>query len=186
MTVQRTHGTPRPQVARLDEMPKGVPGSAHEERPEDRARKGAFAPGNTLASLGGKARKNQTRLADRLGIATLAATSAFQPYKRAAATFRKHQACELARNVGGGICGAGPSSLVATAALQLAWSRYLSDLAAETFDPSMAIQASRLGDASRQSLLAAHELCALEAKARATRSSGSPVPWLLPAEGEKR
>jgi hypothetical protein len=55
---------------------------------------------------------------------------------------------------------------VASAALQLAWSRYFSDQAALTGDPDLALTASRLADASRQNLLAAHELCAREADAR--------------------
>jgi hypothetical protein len=89
-----------------------------------------------------------------------------KPYMASAVTFRRAQCSELARNVGGGVCGPGPSSLVATASIQLAWSRYLSDLAAQTGDADMAVKASRLADASRQSLLAAHELCAREAQAR--------------------
>jgi hypothetical protein len=55
---------------------------------------------------------------------------------------------------------------VASAALALAWSRYLSDLAAANGDGEMAIRAARLGETSRQHLLAAHELCAREATAR--------------------
>jgi hypothetical protein len=56
--------------------------------------------------------------------------------------------------------------MVASAALQLAWSRYLSDQAATTGDAELAVTASRLADASRNNLLAAHELCAKEAAAR--------------------
>ncbi len=56
--------------------------------------------------------------------------------------------------------------MVASAALQLAWSRYLSDQAAATGDAEMALAASRLADASRNNLLSAHELAAKEATAR--------------------
>jgi hypothetical protein len=78
--------------------------------------------------------------------------------------------------VGGGVCGPAPSSLVASAALQLAWSRYLSDRAATDGDPELALKASRLAEASRQSLLAAHELAAKEALARAkTRGPVDPL-----------
>jgi hypothetical protein len=63
--------------------------------------------------------------------------------------------------------------VVASAALQLAWSRYLSDRAAEEGDAEMALASSRLADASRQNLLAAHELCAREAKARPTNPGGT-------------
>jgi hypothetical protein len=56
--------------------------------------------------------------------------------------------------------------MVASAALQLAWSRYLSDQAAATGDTELALAASRLADASRNNLLSAHELAAREAVAR--------------------
>jgi hypothetical protein len=92
--------------------------------------------------------------------------AAFRPYKAAAVSFRRAQCTELAKNVGGGECGPAPSAIVASAALQLAWSRFLSDLAAAEGDPDLALKASKLADASRQNLLAAWELCALEAKAR--------------------
>ena len=55
---------------------------------------------------------------------------------------------------------------MASAALALAWSRYLSDQAAATGDPELAMRSARLGETSRQHLMAAHELCAREAKAR--------------------
>ncbi len=73
---------------------------------------------------------------------------------------------ELARSVGGGVCGPGPSSVVASASLALAWSRYLSDEAAGTGDLELAMRSARRGETSRQHLLAAHELCAREAQAR--------------------
>ncbi len=68
--------------------------------------------------------------------------------------------------MGGGVCGPAPSSIVASAALALAWSRYLSDVAATEGDADLAVRAIRLGDSSRQALLTAHELCAREAEAR--------------------
>jgi hypothetical protein len=131
-----------------------------------------------LAREGGKARKGKTRLSDRMGLRVLADGNAFQPYKSAAVAFRRAQTAMLAATVGGGQCGPAPSSLVATSALQLGWSRYLSDLAAETGDVNMVMQASRLADASRQNLLAAHELCAREAEARARMQPANALPWL--------
>ena len=80
--------------------------------------------------------------------------------------FRRVQCAELARTVGGGVCGPGPSSIVASAALALAWSRYFSDLAATTGDAELAMRSARLGEVSRQHLLASHELVAREATAR--------------------
>jgi hypothetical protein len=45
-------------------------------------------------------------------------------------------------------------------------SRYLADLGAQNGAPKLLSEAAKLADSSRQNLLAAHELCAREAKAR--------------------
>ncbi|MGO8998276.1 MAG: hypothetical protein ACLQVI_33575 [Polyangiaceae bacterium] len=181
MTLRRGHGkgagVPRVEVLPVDELPAGVPAVARAESPRDRGEAGRFAPGNALARAGGHARAGKTRLADRLGLVELPAGCAFAPYRASAVSFRRAQCAALAQGVGGGVCGAAPSSLVATAALQLAWSRFFSDKAAVTGDADLALTASRLGDASRQSLLAAHELCAKEAQARRQRAE-APPPWL--------
>ncbi len=58
-----------------------------------------------------------------------------------ASTFRRVQCAELARTVGGGVCGPAPSSMVASAALALAWSRFFSDRAAIDGDPELATRA---------------------------------------------
>lgn len=166
MTLERSHNALRPQVQRLDEQPAGVPDGARHESPTDRGERGLFAPGNALARQGGKARAGKTRLADRLGLRQLPSGSVFAPYKASAVSFRRAQCASLAASVGGGYCGPAPSSFVASAALQLAWSRYLSDVAAEAGNGELAIQASKLANDSRQNLLAAHELCAREGIAR--------------------
>lgn len=179
MTLRKGHGVgagvPRIEVLPADELPAGVPAPARPESPSDRGEAGRFAPGNKLAAQGGKARAGKTRLASRLGLAHLSDDAAFRPYRAAAASFRRAQCTELARTVGNGVCGPAPSSLIASAALQLAWSRYLSDLAATTGDAEGALRASRLAEASRQSLLAAHELAAREALARRAASSVDPL-----------
>jgi hypothetical protein len=83
----------------------------------------------------------------------------FAEYKGAAEAFRRAQVTRLGATVGGGECGPAPSSIVASAALQLAASRWC-------FDRSMHELGSKLANDSRQNLLAAHELCAREATAR--------------------
>jgi hypothetical protein len=170
MTLRRGHGAgagqPRIEVLPADEQPEGLPGHAHNESPLDRGPTGRFRPGNSLAAIGGAAKRGKALLASRLGLGALPEGHAFQPYKSSAATFRRMQCAELALTVGGGYCGPAPSSLVASAALQLAWSRYLSDKAAITDDCELALKAANLADKSRQNLLAAHELCAREALAR--------------------
>ncbi len=157
---------PRIEVLPADELPEGVPANAGQERKGDRAPSGRFLPGNDASRKGGRARGGKLRLAARLGLKTLPAENAFAAYKASAASFRRAQCSELARTVGGGFCGPAPSSMVASAALQLGWSRYFSDLAALAGDDELAMKASRLAEASRQSLLAAHEICAREAVAR--------------------
>ncbi len=191
MTLRAGHGTgagvPRVEVLPADELPQGTPGPSQPAGPESHRPDGTFAPGNALASRGGKARAGSTRLADCLGLGD-ATDEAFAPYKRAAVSFRRAQCSALAASVGGGACGPGPGSLVATAALQLAWSRFLFDRFAmnpqATGAVAQVLQASKLADASRQNLLAAHELCAREGKAR---PGNSPHAALMAAiEGDNQ
>lgn len=125
-----------------------------------------------LASLGGKANRERTRLASRLGLGELGPL----PKELAddADRFRRTECARLARLVGNGTCGAAPSSMVASAALQLAASRY-------AFAKGEFALASRLAVDSRQSLLAAHELTAREAAAR--RLANAPRwPFVRAAE----
>lgn len=174
MTLRKGHGrgagVPRIEVLPPDELPKGVQAIVQVESKDERRPNGTFAPGaRTVQSDGGRSRRDQTRLARRMGLAILPDDAAFAPYKRAAADFRRTHATHLARTVGGGVCGPGPSSIIATAAWQLAASRYLFDVGAASGDAKTMLEASRLGDASRQNLLAAHELCANEATSLATK-----------------
>jgi hypothetical protein len=157
---------PRVEVLPADELPAGVPAWRPPTMPTERTANGRFAPGSATAqAAGGKAKAGSTRLARRLGLAVDIPESQFSPYRRAAADFRRAQVAHLARTVGGGHLGPAPASLIATAALQLAVSRYLFDRA-ETVSEKELTLASRLGNESRQNLLAAHELAAREAKCR--------------------
>jgi hypothetical protein len=187
MTLRAGHGrgagVPRIEVMPADELPAGVPSDAVQLSRPSHDEQGKFAKGNEMARLGGLARKGKTRLAERMGLASLPEGSAFRPYKAAAVSFRRAQCAELAKTVGGGVCGPGPSSMIASAALQLAWSRYLGDAAAEGGDAEMALKASKLADASRQNLLAAHELCAREALARPKRNADPLAAFMPPKEG---
>jgi hypothetical protein len=188
MALRSGHGTgagvPRVEVLPCDELPAGAPAQARVASPGDRGEGGRFASGNGLAREGGLARAGKTRLAERLGLASLAAESAFSPYRASAESLRRAQCAELARTVGGGQCGPAPSSLVATAALQLAWSRFLSDQAAEAGSAPLALSASRLANDSRQNLLAAHELCAREAAARPRAPFDPLAGYRLPQDAE--
>lgn len=97
----------------------------------------------------------------------------FVPYSRMAEQFRKHQNKEVARQ-SGGYCGAAPSTMIASAALQLAASRYLFDKGAAEGDPALLKQASSLANDSRQNLLAAFELAKREADARTQYERNDP------------
>jgi hypothetical protein len=150
-------------------------------RPDERTQGGRFAKGATsVQAAGGRARAGSVRLARTLGLTALPDDSKFAPYRRQAAAFRRAEVARLARTVGGGYCGAGPASIVGTAALQLAMSRYITDNADNaTADDLM--KASKLGNESRQNLLAAHELCAKEAKARP--KADNPILAAIDAAG---
>jgi hypothetical protein len=181
MALRNGHGSgkgqPRVEVLPPDELPAGMPEAYRSKQQPPAGEHGRFAPGNHLAAAGGRAKAGSTRLARRLGIADLPGNAPFAPYKRAAAAFRRFHVARLAASVGGGQCGPAPASIVATAAWQLAASRYLFDLVASgELGPDALKLASQLGNDSRQNLLASHEICAREAKAQ-------PKPahsWLTP------
>jgi hypothetical protein len=161
-------GVPRIEVLPPDELPVGV---AAPTRPAPvRDDSGRFLPSDgtsELARKGGLAAAESRQLAQLLGLWEPPEGHEYAPYARLAREWRDAHTKQLAATVGGGEVGPGPASIVATAALQLAAGRFLSDLGAKNGDPKMLLDGSRLGDSSRQSLLAAHELTAKEAHARA-------------------
>lgn len=181
MTLRTGHGTgkgvPRIEVLPADELPAGVPAPPRPAPARDAS--GKFLPSDgtsALAREGGKARAEALQLAQLLGLASFDDAHPYAPYARLAREWRDEHMATLAATVGGGAVGPGPASVVSLAALQLGASRYLFDQGARAGDAKMLLDASRLGDSSRQSLLAAHELAAKEAAARP-----STLPsWLTP------
>ena len=179
----RSDDRPKPtvEIPLIRSLPDGLQAPQLEEKRGERRKDGTFAKGSrTPQQAGGRAKANTTRLSKRLGLASLPQGADFRTYKQAAGAFRKMHVRYLAQNVGGGMCGTGPASIVATAAWQLAASRFLFDMGAAQSDPDLLLQGSRLADASRQNLLAAHELCAKEAKSRPAK----PDPFWLDTAGE--
>lgn len=178
MGIRRAHGNGADALVRVetlpvDELPAGVPGIEHAEARDERTDGGRWAPGaSTAQSKGGKTRRGKVTLALKLGLTAVDNDPKFAPYRRAAIAFRRAHTSSLASTVGGGVCGTGPSSIVASAALALAASRFLYDTA--NGDPAILAQAARLADSSRQGILTAHELCAREAQAR-KRAAPSPL-----------
>lgn len=178
MTLRNGHGTgagqPRVEVLPADELPVGVPAPSRNDQAEIRrdalGRPADAESARQLSSLGGQASAGKSRLARRVALGETFSDPRFAPYAGAARAFRRLHVRQLAQGVGGGHCGPAPASIIASAALQLAASRFAFEVLGD-------IQlGSRLANDSRQNLLAAHELCAREAKARPAR----PLPWLAP------
>lgn len=167
-------GVPRVEVLPVDELPAGVPAPQPQGQALPRP---PYAKGSAAAREAGKrggARKaGTTALAAGLGLARAFADPSFERYRNAAQNFAQLHVKRLAQSVGGGECGPAPSSIIWSAGLQLAASRWAFEVAG---DPALG---SRLANDSRQNLLAAHELCAKEAQAR-PRSTATP--WLEPAK----
>lgn len=183
MTLRTGHGNgkgvPRIEVLPLDEQPAII---ADEAEPLNRRQDGTIADSATARALGAKgglARVARARLASALGIGELADSCEFKPYRAMADEFVKYHLQNLALQCGGDI-GAGPSSIVASAGLQLAASRFLGDKAAVSGDPKLFHQMSVLANDSRQNLLAAMELGIREAQARkAARAPTNPLDaWM--------
>lgn len=179
MTWRRGHGNgagqPRIEVLPVDELPKGVQASEQAESTRERDGAGRFRPGcRTSQSKGGRSRRESTALARRLGLDDVATDPTFEPYRRAARAFQRTQVRRLAQTVGGGQCGPAPASIIATASLQLAASRW-------AFDRGQPELGSKLGNDSRQNLLAAHELCARESQARPKQAN--PILAAIEAAG---
>lgn len=179
MTLRTGHGrgrgVPRVEVLPPDELPRGVPAEASTpEQPGERTRGGHFAPGSRTAqrkgALAAAAKKRTCKILRGLGLLQ-ATPEALRPFVEQAEEFVAHEVERLAKTVGGGVCGAAPASMVQSAGLQLVASRY----AFGTGDMSLS---SKLANDSRQNLLAAHELCAREARARAETDEAAPVTWL--------
>jgi hypothetical protein len=173
MSLRTGHGTgrgsPRIEVLPVDELPRPVAAArAEDTRPLNRRPDGKIADSETAKTMGkrgGEAKARKVRLVDSLGLATIAEESSFGPYRAAAEEFVKAHLSSLATQAGGEV-GTGPSTMVASAGLQLAASRWAFDQAALAGDPGLMKLGSTLANDSRQNLLAAYEMATREAAAR--------------------
>lgn len=160
-------GRPHVEVVPPNELPVGVRAPARPAATRDGS--GRFVPSDgtkALAREGGKARAQSAQLGRLLGLDEVDPTHPWAPYATLAREWRDSHMEQLAGTVAGGSVGAGVASIVSTAALQLAASRWLSDKGARESDPRLLLDASRLADSSRQNLIAAHELAAKEAASK--------------------
>jgi hypothetical protein len=140
------------------------------------------ASAKVLGRRGGLAKAERDRLlaetpalVSKLGLRGVV-PEAFLPYLNDAEEFAVAECKRLAHLVGGDEgCGMGPSSMVQSAALQLAGSRF-------AFAAGDLITGSRLADASRANLMSARDECAREAQARPRPSA---TPWLIPTATDK-
>jgi hypothetical protein len=172
-TLRRAHGAAAAggrlvvtECPPVDELPAGLPDDAGDAGRAGHGPDGRFQAGNADAAKGGRRKAGKLRLARRLGLAELPVDAAFGPYRRAAATWARAQCSVIASSVGGGVCGPGPSSIVASGAIALAWSRYFSDQAATTGDPELAKLAIKCATEHRGCLRDAHGLARAEADGR--------------------
>ena len=133
-----------------------------------------------LGRLGGLRTAKRVKLARTLGIAKIAADKAFAPYMQAAEEFVKEELATRAKSAGGHV-GPAASSMIASASLQLATSRFAFDKFAATEEIVWANLGSRMADASRQNLLAAYELAVREAQIRSQRDDDGPPPGFVHA-----
>lgn len=133
------------EVAVSDELPSGV--AAPDSAPDPRGPGGRYAPGP-----GASERAYRASQAPRI--------------RDPRSAWVRAQCRNLAASVGGGVCGPAVVALVRQAELADHASRalYATDIPA----------ALRAAAQSRQSLLAAHELCAREAEGRECRRDPSP------------
>lgn len=179
---KRGRAGPRVEVAPPDEQPVGVAAPARPAANRDSA--GRFVAGHgtkALARKGGKAAGESKQLARLLGLQDLDDDHPYAPYARLAREWRDAQMVELSATVGGGQISPGVASIISTAALQMAASRWASDQGATELDAKALLEFSKLGDASRQNILAAHQLAAIEAKSRPP----APIDWSALTGGSK-
>ena len=186
MPIQKSQGKRRPLVPRVDELPAGVPAPARRAAERDEAGRLLAGPGTSeLAREAARALHEGRHLAQLLGLRAVPESHPYAPYAKLAREWRDAHMAQLSATVGGGRIGPGPASVVSSAALQMAASRWLYDLGAETGDAKSLLDASRLADASRANVLSAHELAAKEAQDRPRDPMAELNRRLAAAKGAK-
>jgi len=180
MALRTAHGSAAAQgqsvvveVVPPNELPFGVRAPLEPEEATDRDSHGRLRRGNRVASKGGRARLGTVRKLSKLRIDGLASDPAFAQYLADAKAWARAERKHVAASVGGGVCSAGPSSMIDSAALALAASRFLYAKATDTGDATLFVTAAKLSDSSRQNVLAARETAAREARSRV---ADSPMP----------
>ena len=151
----------------FDELRRPDP-TAEPDGPVNRRPDGTVADKDAARELGrrgGRAFALRMRILRSLGLVALASDHAFYPYETAGQDFANAGVASLAKMFDG-VCGEGPASIVKTAGMQLAISRFFFDVGKLDGDAKLLGQASSLGNDSRTSMGAAYELQSREAEAR--------------------
>jgi hypothetical protein len=192
MALRSGHGTgrgqPRVEVRPPDEQGQPVPAcmAAH-ARPIRRRQDGKLADAESARELGrrgGEAKARSIRLIDSLGLSRVLEQTTFGPYRAAAEEFVAHHRAALAAQAGGEL-GPAPSTMVASAGLQLAASRWAFDQGAAANDAGLIKLGSSLANDSRQNLLAAWEMATREAAGRKAGGGGELPPGMVWVEEHK-
>lgn len=180
MTLRSGHGTgtgvPRIEVLPADELqqpdpsPASSPTLAWGDMTPEQRHEAAKAWGRRGALV----RASRTRLLGSLGLTVLGAEHDFHGYEKAGEAFAEKHVETLGAMFDGHV-GEGPASIVMTAAIQLAASRFMYDRGKDKGDAKLLGEASKLGDASRQNILASYELQAREAAARKAGGNADPL-----------
>jgi hypothetical protein len=160
-TSERAAGPVRIEVPRADDLSKapGIP----------------FEKGNRK---GGK----KPKLA-KLGLGKIDSKDpSYQNCLRQAESYRRARVREYLDAFGHVTIGV--KGLLATAALQLAASRYMIDKAMEMGDMDMLKKGSAIGNDARQNELAAWELCSRERVVH-EKKEANDMPWVRVADGKK-
>lgn len=175
MSLRTGHGSgagvPRIEVLPPDELPAATPADT---APPERKADGTFAAGNTVA------RSKRFRVGKRGFTGLETADPRYVRFARWGRSYAAHRRRELALAHGGNL-SAGVGALIESASIQLAASRFVQVLAAESGEPDLFKRASALANDARQNELAAWELAAREAAARAKTAPPVDVVALLEA-----
>ncbi len=173
------------EVPPHDELPKPVtPAPAPPGVPLTFREDGRIADSATASELGrrgGLAKANRVRLLDSLGLKKFADNDEFAPYRHGAEEFVKHHLLELGK-ITGGVVSSGPSTMVSSAALQLAASRWAFDKGGTSGDAKMMVMGSSFANDAKTNLLAAYSYAALEARARPSTPVDPLAGFRLPED----
>ncbi|HMJ53570.1 MAG TPA: hypothetical protein VK540_15895 [Polyangiaceae bacterium] len=173
MPEHRSHGRPRAQPPRYDELPAGIPAPEQGQARQERTPDGKLLPGaSTIPSLGGKALKGRTALSHRIDSETIPSA-----YRKRARSHRRATCAELARDFGGGQCGVMASTFVRIGSVAIA-------LAEESLDSGNREEWRKQSALAMSALNYAREHAATAATSR-PKYDGKLAPWFIEVDDDE-